>query len=202
MLHISQVPFVCSGCICGRTAGPIVHAHAMPGVSIWHERTRVWQSPSADSRPVHPPAGRPCSSIFSHAPHVRHPVSSFASSRQTRRRISVRVGATSSGGGNDGRDSDTAPLLPERWKLYAALIAVATVVATLLTYGGDSIQVHCLMMIPLHRISVSRVVCSPGVSATKSCISHSIKAGGLAASCCRLNATSTGGWSPAGCPVR
>lgn len=29
---------------------------------------------------------------------------------------------------------------PERWKLYAALVAAATVAATALTYGGDSIQ--------------------------------------------------------------
>jgi hypothetical protein len=51
------------------------------------------------------------------------------------RHISIRAS-----GGNDN-DSQPGPLLPERWKLYAALIAAATLAATVLTYSGDSIQV-------------------------------------------------------------
>lgn len=47
-----------------------------------------------------------------------------------------------SGGSGDDDGSQSAAMGPERWKLYAALVAVATVAATALTYGGDSIQVQ------------------------------------------------------------
>jgi hypothetical protein len=181
MLHISQVPAVFTACICGRSAVPLVNAYATPGVSIWHVRTRQWQSSSADSRPVHRPAGGPGRSLVSHAFQAGQPASSLLSSRQPCRRTRVRVAASGSGGGNNDRDSGAAPLLPERWKLYAALIAVATVAATFLTYGGDSIQVQCLSTIPLHQITIVKngpyKPCMGILASSASCRLQSMKAG-------------------------
>lgn len=53
---------------------------------------------------------------------------------------SVRASGRGDSGG-DGDGSEPAAMVPDRWQLYASLIALATVAALGLTYGSDAIQV-------------------------------------------------------------
>lgn len=123
---------------CNHAVGFVTTACAMPGARLRHVHTCSLQSMSAGSRSSQPSVRHTCSLPHRHGCCLRHRPGRWTPITHPRR-TSIRA----SGGGRGGDDNDpqAAPLLPERWKLYAALIAAATLAATVLTYSGDSIQV-------------------------------------------------------------
>ena len=132
---------------CHHAVGHVTTACAMPSARKQHVQTRSPQSMSAGSGSSQPSVHHTCSLPHRHGCCLQH-----APVNWTSRALPRRTSITASGGGRGGDDNDSqpGPLLPERWKLYAALIAAATLAATVLTYSGDSIQVTNLCCRPCH----------------------------------------------------
>jgi len=99
--------------------------------------SHVHRQPSSqtDSSISAPLAGVACRSASSSGSHPAVP------NTRPRQRGWSTACASGNGGNGDGEGLDSAALGPDRLKLYASLIAVATIAALGLTYGSDILQV-------------------------------------------------------------
>lgn len=114
-----------------RRSGAIAHV-------VYGSHLHRQPSSQTDSSISAPLVGIACRSASSSSSCGSHPA--VLSTRPRQRGWSTAC-ASGNGGDGDGGGLDSAALGPDRLKLYASLIAVATIAALGLTYGSDVLQV-------------------------------------------------------------